>query len=145
MFRCGNLRGLRPGACLTNLHTSAGGCSCQLSALLWSLCKRIVAKLCPAEQRAEDGLMARAAVQMLKFGREIDLSLLEQMGPALGADELQLQLQQQEKAFAADLKEWDRKIAARTEELVALTQENTTHLETVANLTSQQKLSLIHI
>lgn len=76
---------------------------------------------------------------MLKFGREIDLSLLERMAPTPGADELQQQLQDQEKAFSADLKEWDRKIASRTEELVALTQENTTHLHTVAELTSQQK------
>lgn len=76
---------------------------------------------------------------MLKFGREIDLSLLERLGPTPGADELHVQLQQQEKAFAEDLKEWDRKIAARTEELVALTQENTTHLQTVATLTAQQK------
>lgn len=76
---------------------------------------------------------------MLKFGREIDLGLLEQMRPTPGADELHAQLQQQETAFAADLKEWDRKIAARTEELVALTRENTTHLQTVASLTAQQK------
>jgi cilia- and flagella-associated protein 44 len=76
---------------------------------------------------------------MLKFGREIDLDLLERLGPTPGADELQRQLQQQEKTFSADLKEWDRKIAARTEELVALTEENTTHLHTVAELTAQQK------
>lgn len=77
---------------------------------------------------------------MLKFGREIDLDLLDQMGPSPGADDLRAQLQSQEKRFVAELKEWDRKIALRTEELVALTEENTTHLNTVAELTSQQKM-----
>lgn len=76
---------------------------------------------------------------MLKFGREIDLDLLDKMGPTPGADDLRAQLRAQEKRFAAELKEWDRKIAIRTEELVALTEENTTHLNTVAELTSQQK------
>lgn len=76
---------------------------------------------------------------MLKFGREIDLDLLDKMGPTPGADDLRAQLRAQEKRFAAELKEWDRKISIRTEELVALTEENTTHLTTVAELTSQQK------
>lgn len=76
---------------------------------------------------------------MLKFGREIDLSVLERMGPTPGADELQQQLQEQERSFQAELAEWDRKVAQRTEELVALTQENTAHLQTVAELTAQQK------
>ena len=78
-------------------------------------------------------------LQMLKFGREIDLDLLEQMGPTPGADELRAQLREQEKRFVAELKEWDQKLSMRTEELVALTQENTIHLNTVG------ELSLIHI
>lgn len=78
-------------------------------------------------------------LQMLKFGREIDLDLLEQMGPTPGADELRAQLREQEKRFVAELKEWDQKLSMRTEELVALTQENTIHLNTVGELTSQQK------
>lgn len=78
-------------------------------------------------------------LQMLKFGREIDLDLLEQMGPTPGADELRAQLREQEKGFVAELKEWDQKISMRTEELVAMTQENTIHLNTVGELTSQQK------
>jgi cilia- and flagella-associated protein 44 len=78
-------------------------------------------------------------LQMLKFGREIDMSLLDRLGPASGADEMQKQLQQQEQQFAVELREWDRKIAARTEELMGLTQESTAHLQTVAELSSQQK------
>jgi cilia- and flagella-associated protein 44 len=78
-------------------------------------------------------------LQMLKFGREIDMSLLDRLGPASGADEMQKQLQQQEQQLAAELREWDRKIAARTEELMTLTQESTAHLQTVAELSSQQK------
>jgi cilia- and flagella-associated protein 44 len=81
----------------------------------------------------------RARVQMLKFGREINFDLLDRLGPSPGADELAAQLHEQERSLAADLKDWDRKIAARTEELVALTQENTAHLHTVAELTSQQR------
>lgn len=84
-------------------------------------------------------LMTRDSLQMLKFGREIDLSVLERMGPTPGEDELQQQLLKQEKAFRVELSEWDCKIAQRTEELVALTQENTSHLQTVADLTAQQK------
>jgi cilia- and flagella-associated protein 44 len=76
---------------------------------------------------------------MLKFGREIDLDLLEQLGPTPGADDLRAQLREQEHRFVAELKEWDQKINMRTEELVALTQENTIHLNTVGELTSQQK------
>lgn len=78
-------------------------------------------------------------MQMLKFGREIDLDLLEQMGPTPGADDLRAQLREQEKRFVAELREWDQKLGMRTEELVALTQENTIHLNTVGELTSQQK------
>ena len=51
----------------------------------------------------------------------------------------QAQLAEQERTFAAELRAWDRKIAARTDELVALTQENTAHLQAVADLTSQQR------
>ena len=91
-------------------------------------------------QSAVDSVTEGFDMQMLKFGREIDLDLLDQMGPTPGADDLRAQLQNQEKRFVAELKEWDRKIALRTEELVALTEENTTHLNTVAELTSQQKM-----
>jgi cilia- and flagella-associated protein 44 len=76
---------------------------------------------------------------MLKFGREIDMSLLERLGPASGADKMQKQLLDQEHQFATELREWDRKIAARTEELMALTQESTAHLKTVAEVSAQQK------
>jgi cilia- and flagella-associated protein 44 len=76
---------------------------------------------------------------MLKFGRVIDLDILDRLGPTPGAEELRAQLKEQEKRFTAELRDWDRKIAARTEELVALTEENTTHLNTVAELTAQQK------
>lgn len=78
-------------------------------------------------------------VQVLKFGQVIDLELLDKVGPAQGADDLKAQLKTQEDTFSAELTEWDRKIAARTEELASLTTENTAHLHTVAELTMQQK------
>ena len=78
-------------------------------------------------------------VQILKFGQVINLDLLDKIGPAQGADELRAALRLQEAAFSKTVREWDAKIAARTEELASLTQENTAHLQTVADLTSQQK------
>jgi chromosome segregation ATPase len=76
---------------------------------------------------------------VLKFGQVIDLELLDKVGPAQGADDLRAQLKSQEEKFSTELGEWDRKIAARTEELASLTTENTAHLHTVAELTTQQK------
>ena len=73
------------------------------------------------QQLAE--LDARAYdVQILKFGQVINLGLLDKVGPAQGADDLRTALRAQEAEFAGDVREWDRKIAARTEELAALTQ-----------------------
>jgi hypothetical protein len=64
----------------------------------------------------------------------IDLELLDKVGPAQGADDLRAQLESQEKF--SELGEWDRKIAARA---LLHSTENTAHLHTVAELTTQQR------
>ena len=45
----------------------------------------------------------------------------------------------QEAAYARELAEWDAKIRARTDELLALTRENTASLNAVSELTSAQR------
>ena len=100
-----------------------------------SICAHMRMLQCDVQQ----GVRRYCVLQMLKFGREINMDLLDRLGPSPGADDLAAQLADQERRFAAELKDWDRKVAGRTEELVALTQENTAHLQTVASLTAQQK------
>lgn len=68
-------------------------------------------------------------VQMLKFGQEIDLELLDRIGTTRGAEELQEQLKQQEAAFAKELRQWDRKIEQAQEQMLALTADNTQCLQ----------------
>lgn len=82
---------------------------------------------------------------MLKFGREIDVTLLERLEPAPDADKMQRQLREQEQQFAAELRAWDRKIAARTAELMALTRESTADLQTVADLSAQRQSLLASV
>ncbi|KAK9811670.1 hypothetical protein WJX72_008037 [[Myrmecia] bisecta] len=85
-------------------------------------------------------LEARAVdVQMLKFGQIIDLDVLDRVGSTKGAEDLRQQLKQQEAQQAKELTEWDNKVKARTDELAALTRENTSCLTAVANLTRVQK------
>uniref|UniRef100_A0A7S1SJP0 Cilia- and flagella-associated protein 44 n=1 Tax=Tetraselmis chuii TaxID=63592 RepID=A0A7S1SJP0_9CHLO len=78
-------------------------------------------------------------VQMLKFGQEIDLELLDRIGTTRGAEELQEQLKQQEAAFAKELRQWDRKIEQAQDQMLALTSDNTQCLQTVTKLSTQQK------
>lgn len=62
------------------------------------------------EQRIAE-LEARAYdVQMLKFGMLIDLDVLDRMGSNKGVEDLKESLRQQERAHAAELAEWTRKI-----------------------------------
>uniref|UniRef100_A0A061QH80 Wd repeat-containing protein 52 n=2 Tax=Tetraselmis sp. GSL018 TaxID=582737 RepID=A0A061QH80_9CHLO len=78
-------------------------------------------------------------VQMLKFGQEIDLELLDRLGTTRGAEELQEQLKTQEVSFAKELQEWDKKIEEAQDKMVSLTSENTQLLQTVTNLSKKQK------
>ena len=68
-------------------------------------------------------------VQMLKFGQEIDLELLDRIGTTRGAEELQEQLKAQEAGLAKELKQWDHKIQEAQDQMMALTIENTQCLQ----------------
>lgn len=69
------------------------------------------------------------------------MDLLDRIGASKGTEDLKEQLKVQEAQYAKELVEWDKKIAARTDELVALTRENTNCLNAVSELTvSQRKL-----
>eukprot|EP00798_Chlamydomonas_sp_ICE-L_P007462 gene7462-603_t len=96
------------------------------------------------DKRAKDDKvseMERKAydVQMLKFGQVIDMDLLDRVGSTRGTEELREELKKQEAKYARELAECDRKIAARTDELMALTRENTSCLNAVSDLTVAQR------
>ncbi|KAL6756288.1 hypothetical protein V8C86DRAFT_2652820 [Haematococcus lacustris] len=78
-------------------------------------------------------------VQMLKFGQVIDMELLDALGASRGSEELKEEVRRQEKAAVRELAEMDRKIAARMDELMALTRENTASLNAVSSLTGAQR------
>ena len=86
------------------------------------------------DKKAKEGRIAdldqRAYnVQMLKFGQEIDLELLDRIGTTRGAEELQEQLKAQEASQARELRQWDRKIEQMQDQMMSLTMENTQCLQ----------------
>ncbi|EFJ51830.1 hypothetical protein VOLCADRAFT_103323 [Volvox carteri f. nagariensis] len=89
-------------------------------------------KVAELEARAHD-------VQMLKFGQVIDLELLDKVSSSRGTEDLKEELRKQELQYARELAEWDSKIAARMDELVVLTRENTACLNAVSQLTAAQR------
>jgi len=78
-------------------------------------------------------------VQMLKFGQIINLDLLDTIGASRGTEELKEEIRKQEEAYTKELAEWDKKIAERTNELMALTAENTRALNAVSEMTAAQR------
>lgn len=85
-------------------------------------------------------LRARAHdVQMLKFGQIIDLELLDRIGASRGTEDLKEQLAKQEKQHVKELADWEARIAAKGDELLALTRQNTECLNTVSSLTKTQR------
>jgi len=77
-------------------------------------------------------------VQMLKFGRTIELSILEKVGEDETATNLKKKLQNMEETSVRELTDWDRKIQECKDELAEITRQNTTWLERVAKLTKAQ-------
>jgi len=77
-------------------------------------------------------------VQMLKFGQEVDLDVLEKMGVNKTAEELREQLKQLEKKNAKELRAWQKQIDQAAGELAGVTKQNTEKLERVAELTAAQ-------
>jgi hypothetical protein len=76
---------------------------------------------------------------MLKFGQVIDLEALDRVGASKGTEDLREQLKAQESAYVRELAEWDRRIDTRTDELAALTRENTACLNAVSDMTAAQR------
>jgi len=77
-------------------------------------------------------------VQMLKFGQEVDLDVLEKMGVNKTAEELREQLKQLEKKNSKELRAWQKQIDQAAGELAGVTKQNTEKLERVADLTAAQ-------
>ena len=88
-------------------------------------------KLKELEARARD-------VQMLKFGQEVDLDVLENISVNKTAEDLKEQLKKLETTNAAELKAWHKKIEEAAGELAAVTKQNTDKLERVSELTAAQ-------
>ena len=62
-------------------------------------------------------------VQMLKFGQEVDLDVLEKMGVNKTAEELREQLKQLEKKNAKELRAWQKQIDQAAGELAGVTKQ----------------------
>jgi hypothetical protein len=78
--------------------------------------------------------------QILKFGQEVDLELLDALSAAGAAGgELRAAVAAQAAGHARELAAWDARIAARTDQLAALTRDNTAALNAVSSLTAAQR------
>jgi hypothetical protein len=77
-------------------------------------------------------------VQMLKFGQEIDLEVLERMSVNKTGD-LKEKLRRQEMKAARDLDAWQKRVQEASAELAEITNANTERLRRVAELTAQQQ------
>ncbi|KAI9183945.1 hypothetical protein H9P43_002997 [Blastocladiella emersonii ATCC 22665] len=80
-----------------------------------------------------------AEVQMLKFGRLVDVDRLEKMGINKAAEDLRTQITAKERQNATELERWDRKLAQMKKELTASTVDNTRKLEAIYELSERRK------
>ncbi|KAL9643286.1 hypothetical protein ABK040_014742 [Willaertia magna] len=78
-------------------------------------------------------------VQMLKFGREVNLEELENAKIDKGAEELKLELHEKEKQSTKIMKEWDDKITEYKQTMIQITSENTQLLNKLAELRKAQE------
>ena len=80
-------------------------------------------------------------MQMLRFGKRIDLEKMERvMIPKKGIEELKVSLAEIEKANREELRKLNAKISQAQSELTKTTAENTAVLNAVANLTQKKRL-----
>ena len=89
-------------------------------------------KLLALEARAYD-------VQMLKFGRVVDLDRLERLGSNRSGDELRDRLARDDAARQAELDALDDSIYAVRERLVTATRENTARLGELVSLAEERR------
>jgi len=78
-------------------------------------------------------------IQLLKFGRLVDLEKLETVSVNRAAEELKEKLRLQEKESAKEISEWDKKIDALQSKLTGLIRENTRRMDTYTTLLQERK------
>ncbi|KAF0980688.1 hypothetical protein FDP41_013171 [Naegleria fowleri] len=78
-------------------------------------------------------------VQMLKFGREINLEEMENAKIDLEAEELKSELNMREQEASRILKEWDNKITEYKQTMIKITSENTQLLTRISELKAKQQ------
>merc|ERR1712048_1267581 len=78
-------------------------------------------------------------IQLLKFGRLVDLEKLETVLVNRAAEELKEKLRLQEKESAKEISEWDKKIDALQSKLTGLIRENTRRMDTYTTLLQERK------
>ncbi|KAI8853754.1 hypothetical protein BC829DRAFT_382054 [Chytridium lagenaria] len=89
-------------------------------------------KLAELEMRATD-------VQMLKFGKIIDLEKLERMGVNKNADELREKLQKEDNRRSKEVEQYEARTNRLKEDLTNITRENTNLLENIVKLTESRQ------
>ncbi|KAJ3210900.1 Cilia- and flagella-associated protein 44 [Dinochytrium kinnereticum] len=89
-------------------------------------------KLSELEMRATD-------VQMLKFGKIIDLEKLERMGVNKNADELREKLQKEDNKRSKEVEVFEARTNRLKEDLTNITRDNTNLLENIVKLTESQQ------
>lgn len=78
-------------------------------------------------------------IQLLKFGRLVDLEKLETVSVNRAAEELKERLRVQEKESAKEVADWDKKIDELQSQLTRLIRENTRRLDTYTTLLQERK------
>jgi len=78
-------------------------------------------------------------VQLLKFGREINLEEMENAKIDLEAEELKTELNLRDQEARRIILEWDKKITEYKQTMIKITSENTQLLNNISNLKSQQQ------
>jgi len=78
-------------------------------------------------------------IQMLKFGRLVDLEKLETVSVNRVAEELKAKLEEQAKSNSKEISEWDKMIDGHQSELTKLIRENTRRLDSYTILLQKNK------
>lgn len=87
--------------------------------------------------------MRALEVQMLKFGKVIDLEKLERMGVNKNADELREKIQKEDQRREKEIEEIERDISDQKEKLTDIIKENTSRMEKLVSM-SESKHTLEH-
>jgi predicted RNA-binding protein with RPS1 domain len=83
--------------------------------------------------------------QILKFGQEVDLDVIEGMSVNKTADELRAALKKLEARGERELAAWDQRLTQAAAELSRVTKANTEKLARVAELTRTQVMRVLAV